>query len=280
MHRSISAFGIASLPGWRPVCSPRRPSAAPRRSEASSSPPNRAGLMTSDTLAPTPQLWCLWDCNYARTVVGGHDQRFVTRVSGPGPGTLAMDITRRSATASRQRSRWMPTRSLRRWASASPGQTPRPTNTARRFPAVLLDDPPTTPWIYAFEVCDAFIGRFQGRHRQGRASWESSSRSPRPANQGVLPAGSTGPQAYKSHPNRWIWRHGWPAMLPRSPSFAVESSTGARREGGGRMMAIFGALLPRFALLVGWSNDPAGWQAIFGSPVWFLGDSCSSPGRP
>ena len=37
------------------------------------------------------------------------------------------------------------------------------------------------------------------------------------------------------------------------------------------MMAIFGALLPRFALLVGWANDPAAWGAIFGSPVLFLG---------
>ena len=37
------------------------------------------------------------------------------------------------------------------------------------------------------------------------------------------------------------------------------------------MMAIFGAILPRFALLVGWSNNPASWEAIFGSPVWFLG---------
>jgi hypothetical protein len=37
------------------------------------------------------------------------------------------------------------------------------------------------------------------------------------------------------------------------------------------MMAIFGALLPRLVLLVGWSNDQAGWSAIFGSPVWFLG---------
>jgi len=35
-------------------------------------------------------------------------------------------------------------------------------------------------------------------------------------------------------------------------------------------MAIFGAILPRFALLVGWANDQASWQAIFGSPVWFL----------
>src|SRR6186997_1133218 len=38
----------------------------------------------------------------------------------------------------------------------------------------------------------------------------------------------------------------------------------------GLMMAIFGAILPRFVLLVGWSNDPAGWGAIFG-PVWLLG---------
>ena len=37
------------------------------------------------------------------------------------------------------------------------------------------------------------------------------------------------------------------------------------------MMAIFGAILPRFVLLVGWANDQAGWSAVFGSPVWFLG---------
>jgi hypothetical protein len=37
------------------------------------------------------------------------------------------------------------------------------------------------------------------------------------------------------------------------------------------MLAIFGAILPRFVLLVGWSNDPAGWGAVFSSPVWFLG---------
>ena len=36
------------------------------------------------------------------------------------------------------------------------------------------------------------------------------------------------------------------------------------------MMAIFGALLPRFLLLVGWSNDPAAWGAVLGSPVWLL----------
>ena len=47
------------------------------------------------------------------------------------------------------------------------------------------------------------------------------------------------------------------------------------------MMAIFGAILPRFALLVGWSNDPAGWYLlIFGSPVWFLGGFLFFPGPP
>jgi hypothetical protein len=37
------------------------------------------------------------------------------------------------------------------------------------------------------------------------------------------------------------------------------------------MMAIFGALLPRFALLAAWSNDQSYWASLFGSPVWFLG---------
>ncbi len=37
------------------------------------------------------------------------------------------------------------------------------------------------------------------------------------------------------------------------------------------MMAIFGAILPRFVLLVGWVNDPTAWSNLFGSPVWFLG---------
>jgi hypothetical protein len=37
------------------------------------------------------------------------------------------------------------------------------------------------------------------------------------------------------------------------------------------MMAIFGAILPRFLLLVGWSNDQASWGSLFGSPVWLLG---------
>src|SRR5258707_15447599 len=48
---------------------------------------------------------------------------------------------------------------------------------------------------------------------------------------------------------------------------------GQRRPGGNwtMMMAIFGAILPRLALLAGWSNDQAGWAAIFGSPVLFLG---------
>ncbi len=37
------------------------------------------------------------------------------------------------------------------------------------------------------------------------------------------------------------------------------------------MMAIFGAILPRFVLLVGWANDQTFWQNLFSAPVWFLG---------
>lgn len=37
------------------------------------------------------------------------------------------------------------------------------------------------------------------------------------------------------------------------------------------MMAIFGAILPRFAILVGWWNDQAGWSSVFGSDVLLLG---------
>ena len=36
------------------------------------------------------------------------------------------------------------------------------------------------------------------------------------------------------------------------------------------MVAIFGAILPRFALLVGWYNDPSFWNAVFGSQIFFL----------
>ena len=37
------------------------------------------------------------------------------------------------------------------------------------------------------------------------------------------------------------------------------------------MMAIFGAILPRFVLLAAWSNDQSYWASLFGLPVWFLG---------
>ena len=60
-------------------------------------------------------------------------------------------------------------------------------------------------------------------------------------------------------------------MLPRSQA----SPSNPRPALGVRevvhMMAIFGAILPRFALLVGWFNNPAAWTAVLGSPVWFLG---------
>jgi len=36
------------------------------------------------------------------------------------------------------------------------------------------------------------------------------------------------------------------------------------------MMAIFGAILPRFVLLVAWSNDAAYWGSLFGNGIWTL----------
>ena len=36
------------------------------------------------------------------------------------------------------------------------------------------------------------------------------------------------------------------------------------------MMAFFGALLPRFLILVGWVNDQAAWQNLYGSSVLLL----------
>ena len=36
----------------------------------------------------------------------------------------------------------------------------------------------------------------------------------------------------------------------------------------GLVNAIFGALIPRFILLVAWSNDQAYWNGLLGSAVW------------
>ena len=36
----------------------------------------------------------------------------------------------------------------------------------------------------------------------------------------------------------------------------------------GCAMVVIGMLLPRFVLLVGWSNDQAYWQNLFGSTLW------------
>ena len=36
------------------------------------------------------------------------------------------------------------------------------------------------------------------------------------------------------------------------------------------LMGIFGAILPRFVLLVGWVNDPNAWTSLFSSGIWFL----------
>jgi hypothetical protein len=39
----------------------------------------------------------------------------------------------------------------------------------------------------------------------------------------------------------------------------------------GCAMTVVGVLMPRFLLLVGWSNDQAYWGSLLGSPVWLLG---------
>lgn len=36
----------------------------------------------------------------------------------------------------------------------------------------------------------------------------------------------------------------------------------------GCAMVVIGMLMPRFLLLVGWSNDQAFWQGVFGSDLW------------
>ena len=55
----------------------------------------------------------------------------------------------------------------------------------------------------------------------------------------------------------------------RSPTVAQLDRD--RLEGTDPMMAIFGAILPRLLLLVGWSNDQTYWNALLGQPVWLLG---------
>jgi hypothetical protein len=61
-------------------------------------------------------------------------------------------------------------------------------------------------------------------------------------------------------------------MLVESPSSSSNARLVLGAWGGMPfMMAIFGAILPRFALLVGWYNDPAAWSAAIGGPVLLLG---------
>ena len=36
----------------------------------------------------------------------------------------------------------------------------------------------------------------------------------------------------------------------------------------GCIIFLIGAVVPRVLVLVGWNNDPTGWQAAFGSPIW------------
>ena len=102
MRPSISVFRIIGLVAVvaASVLAPATAFAAPKPKEVevlfiSRAELEAAGLTTSDALGPKPQLWCLWDCNYARNSRSvGTTNDFVTKVSGPGPGTVAMDISR------------------------------------------------------------------------------------------------------------------------------------------------------------------------------------------
>lgn len=55
-----------------------------------------------------------------------------------------------------------------------------------------------------------------------------------------------------------------PAQARRVPGRLAEN------EGSdmGCITIIFGAIMPRLALLAGWSNDPTYWNALFGSQLW------------
>jgi hypothetical protein len=48
----------------------------------------------------------------------------------------------------------------------------------------------------------------------------------------------------------------------------------------GCAMVVIGMLMPRFVLLVGWSNDQAYWQNLFGSDLWLGVGSPGVPGPP
>ena len=70
------------------------------------------------------------------------------------------------------------------------------------------------------------------------------------------------------------------SMLKTVTQPAVEPSTGAGRRWVS-MMAIFSAIHCRGSY--SWSigrRGPAGWGAVFGSPVWLLGGFLFLPGRP
>lgn len=54
-----------------------------------------------------------------------------------------------------------------------------------------------------------------------------------------------------------------------SPSREDDTITAAERSSQGA--ALINAILPRFLLLVGWTNDQAYWGSLFGSSFWLAG---------
>ena len=106
--------------------------------------------------------------------------------------------------------------------------------------------------------------RWQRRPSRRRST--SSFRAPATSAPSPSTRPSTQPASARSSPRRYRDR---PACRVLASPPEADDHTDA--EEITPMMAIFGAILPRFLLLVGWSNDQAYWGSLLGSPVWLLG---------
>ena len=100
MRRAFAAFRLISLAALviASVIAPAAVSAAPKDREVevlfvSRAELEAAGLITSDAVGPMPQHGCLFDCIYAdNKVFTGTTNVYVTKVSGPGPATMSLDV--------------------------------------------------------------------------------------------------------------------------------------------------------------------------------------------
>ncbi len=100
MRHSFATFRLIALAALvvATVMAPASVSAAPKVREVevlfvSRAALEAAGLITSDAVGPTPQHGCVFDCIYAdNKVFTGTTNVYVTKVSGPGPATMSLDV--------------------------------------------------------------------------------------------------------------------------------------------------------------------------------------------